>query len=52
MSGRTEITKEMVDELLHRTCTERGLPIVIEDPVVIAKIAQIVMAPRGNNDRR
>lgn len=35
---------EAVADLLHRTRTERGMALVIDDPAIIAKVAAIVAA--------
>lgn len=35
---------EIVDSLLKRTRTDRGMALVIDDPAVIAKVAAIVAA--------
>lgn len=42
--GKAEGTNPAVADLLHRTRTERGMALVIDDPATIAKVAAIVAA--------
>jgi hypothetical protein len=40
-------TEKAVADLLHRTRTERGLPLTIDDPATIARVAAIVAGEGG-----
>ena len=48
IEDRRQYTDADVDELLQRTCTDRGLPVVIDDPVTIAKVATILAGAGGD----